>query len=497
MSTQQIRLSKVPDILLLSIMRPFFKSNLLFALLFCLFITPCLGQDSFTPAVEPYVKMTDPLVALTHAKVIDGTGGAIKTNQTLIFKDGIITQMGDASSISIPEGAKEIDCTGKTLIPGLVMLHEHLFYPKSFDGTFSIAQMTWSFPRLYLAGGVTTMRTAGSIEPQTDLNIRDWIKEGRMLGPKMDVTSPFIERPGTPVPELGTIKSSSEAEAMVNYWAEKGVTSFKVYQHVTKEDLQKVVAAAHARNLKVTGHICSVTYREAAEIGIDNIEHGFFQASDFVGDKTENFCPVFKRANSLLRLPQDSPEMKSLMEYLIAQDVTITSTLPVFEPFTDREIVQGGGLDAMSPEIREKLEAQHTRYQGRDDRSVASFKQQMAWEKTFYEMGGKLVVGTDPTGAGRTIAGYGNQRLIELLIEADFSLTTAIKLSSLEGARYLEQENEIGSLEVGKRADIVLIDGDLEADIRNIRKMEIIFKDGIGFDSPAIFKSMKGKVGMH
>ena len=477
-------------------MRHLFRFNLLFAFLFFCLISPAFTQE-FSKAVKPFVSMTDGQVALTHAKVIDGTGGAIKTDQTLVFKDGIITQIGDFSAITIPASAKVLDCSGKTIIPGLVMLHEHLFYPKSFDGTFSVAQMTWSFPRLYLAGGVTTMRTAGSIEPQTDLNIRDWIKDGRMLGPKMDVTSPFIERPGTPVPEIGTIQSADEAEAMVNYWAEKGITSFKVYQHVTKEDLKKVVDAAHARNLKVTGHICSVTYREAAEIGIDNIEHGFFQASDFVRDKIADFCPAFKRGGSLLNLPQDSPDMQSLMEYLIEQNVAITSTLPVFEPYTDREVVLGGGLDAMSPEIRQKLERQHKGAQGLDASLVKSFKKQMAWEKKFYEMGGHLVVGTDPTGAGRTIAGYGNQRLIELLIEAQFSLTTAIKIASLDGARYLDLQNEIGSLEVGKKADIVLIDGDLEADIANIRKMEIIFKEGIGFNSPAIFKSMKGKVGMH
>jgi len=472
------------------------KTNFLYTLLFFLLATTALSQE-YSNAVKPYVSMTDGLVALTHAKVIDGTGGAIKTDQTLVFKDGIITYIGPAASTSVPLGAKVIDCTGKTIIPGLVMLHEHLFYPKSFDGNFSVAQMTWSFPRLYLAGGVTTMRTAGSIEPQTDLNIKEWIKQGRMLGPKMDVTSPFIERPGTPVPELGTIKSSEEAEEMVNYWAARGITSFKVYQNVTKEDLDKVVKAAHAKGLKVTGHICSVTYREAAEIGIDNIEHGFFQASDFVDDKVENFCPAFKRGSSLSDLPEDSEAMQSLIDYLIEQNVAITSTLPVFEPYTDREIVPGNGLEAMSPEIQEKLKAQHERVQGRDGNSIKNFKKQMAWEKKFYEAGGHLVVGTDPTGAGRTVAGYGNMRLMELLIEAGYSLTDAIKIASLDGARYLEQDSEIGSLEIGKRADIVLINGDLEADMANIRKIELVFKDGVGFDSPAIFKSMKGKVGMH
>lgn len=473
------------------------KVSRLFSLLLCLTCSQLVLCQDFSRAVRPYVSVEEPLVALTHAKVIDGTGGPVQTDMTVVFKDGYITAIGASNETTIPEGAKVIDCRGKTLIPGLVMLHEHIFYPKSYDGTFSVSQMTWSFPRLYLAGGVTTIRTAGSIEPQTDLNIRQWVEDGRMLGPKMDVTGPFIERPGTPVPEIGAIKSTDEAVAMVNYWADRGVNSFKVYQHVTKEDLRKVVETAHARNKKVTGHICSVTYREAAEIGIDNIEHGFFQSADFVDDKVEDFCPAFKRGQSLQDLPFDSPKMQALMDYLIAENVAITSTLPVFEPYTGREIVLGGGLSAMSPEYQTSLTQRHEVMQQRDSASFDHFRKQMAWEKRFYEAGGQLLVGTDPTGAGRTIAGYANQRVIELLIEARFSLTDAIKIASLDGARYLERQEQVGSIEVGKQADIVLIDGDLEADIANIRKMELVFKDGIGFDSPAIFESMKGKVGMH
>ena len=472
-----------------------FKTSVLVLLIF--FSTQILKAQEFSRAVRPYVAVQEDIVALTHAKTIDGTGADIKTNQTLIFQNGIITAMGNTGDVTIPAGAKVIDCTGKTIMPGMVMLHEHIFYPKPFDGVFSVSQMTFTFPRLYLAGGVTTIRTAGSIEPQTDLNIRKWIEEGRMLGPKMDLTSPFIEREGTSVPEVGVIESSDEAAEMVNYWADRGINSFKVYQNITKEDLKSVVNAAHAKGKKVTGHICSVTYREAAEIGIDNIEHGFFQSSDFVGDKIDDFCPAFKRGQALRALSVDDPEMKELMEFLIEKDVAVTSTLTVFEPYTDREVVLGGGLEAMSPEIRESLEISHKRQQGRDSTSIIAFEKQMAWEKMFYEMGGKLLAGTDPTGAGRTIAGYANQRMIELFIEAGFSLTEAVKISTLDGAKFLERADKVGSLEVGKQADILIIDGDLEADVSNIRKMEVVFKDGVGFNSPAIFKSMNGKVGMY
>ena len=169
------------------------------------------------------------------------------------------------------------------------MLHEHMLYTKPFENWFSVGQMTFTFPRLYLTGGVTSMRTGGCIQPQTDLNVKKWINEGKMIGPKMHVTSPFIEREGPKVPELGFIDNADKVATIVNYWADKGATSFKVYNNITKEDLRICVREAHKRGLKVTGHFCSITYEEASEIGIDNLEHGFMASSDFAVDKEETY----------------------------------------------------------------------------------------------------------------------------------------------------------------------------------------------------------------
>ena len=154
------------------------KAKHFFTPFLLLFLSVTAFGQNFSRTVKPYISVQEDVVALTHAKVIDGTGAAVKNDQTLIFRNGVITAIGASGTTTIPSGAKEIDCTGKTIIPGLVMLHEHIFYPKPFDGVFSVAQMSFTFPRLYLAGGVTTIRTAGSIEPQTDLNIRRWIEEG-------------------------------------------------------------------------------------------------------------------------------------------------------------------------------------------------------------------------------------------------------------------------------------------------------------------------------
>jgi imidazolonepropionase-like amidohydrolase len=312
----------------------------------------------------------------------------------------------------------------------------------------------------------------------------------------MDVTAPYIERPGFDIPALNNIKDSAEAAASVKFWADKGCTSFKMYMHALPEDLQAVVREAHKRGLKVTGHLNTITYREAATLGIDDLEHGFMACTDFdTSKKVGQFSTLYSRA--LLNLPENSEKMKELIRFLIQKKVALTSTLPVFEPNTGREIIVGGDTNVLIPAVREIVVGRWQRAQNRDSASQILFKKNMAWEKQFYDAGGVLLAGTDPTGSGRTVAGYGSRREIELLVEAGFSTVQAIKIASLDGAIYLGRNKEIGSIEKGKQADLVIVDGDLENDIKNIRNTEIVFKKGVGFDSKKIFESVKGKVGLN
>ncbi|NER15484.1 amidohydrolase family protein [Leptobacterium flavescens] len=466
-------------------------------LFLCALFVLQIDAQQFTPQVQRFINVNSDLVAITNVTVIDGTGAAPKTGQTIVLNKDRIQDIGNTSSVTVPQGAKVIDGTGKTVIPGLVMLHEHLFYTKPFENWFSVGQMTFTFPRLYLAGGVTTMRTGGSIQPQTDLNVKKWINEGKMTGSKMDVTGPFIEREGPRVPELGFIGNAEEVSKIVNYWADKGVTSFKVYNNITKEDLRIAVNEAHKRGLKVTGHLCSLTYEEASEIGIDNLEHGFMASSDFINDKPENICDPFAARTALANEDLDGDKINRLIDLLISNKTAVTSTPVVFEPYTGHEVVPGGGLDALAPQVRERVEQGYNRRLNRDAASISLFNKNLQWLKRFHEKGGLLVAGTDPTGAGRTVAGYANQRTIEIFVEAGFSVTEAIKISTYNGALFLGRQKEIGTVEKGKKADLILINGDLQADIKNIRKMETVFKDGVGFDSAKMFESVKGQVGFN
>lgn len=456
-----------------------------------------LFSQEFSRDVRRFIDVPAGTVALTNATLIDGTGSAAVKGITIIIQNRYITDVCRSEECVIPEGAREIDCTGKTVIPGLVMLHEHLFYSMPFENRFSVGQMSFTFPRLYLAGGVTTMRTAASIETQSDINIRDGINQGMITGPKIDVTGPFIERAGMDIPELTYVSSPEQAGRIVNLWAELGATSFKVYMNVTRDDLKEVVSSAHKLNYKVTGHLCSLTYREAADIGIDNLEHGFMTSADFIKGKEPDKCNSRAIRPSLMALDADSPEMDELISYLVKKGVTLTSTLNVFEPYTGREPVPGGGLAALAPQVRERILTAYARSVNRDSASLSLFKKEMYWEKKFHDAGGLLVAGTDPTGSGRVVAGYSNQHTLELLVEAGFSVSETIRITTLNGARYLGIDSETGSVTKGKIADLLILDGDLESDISNIRKLEIIFKDGTGFNSKRLFESVEGIVGLN
>ena len=476
---------------------PFSRARMYVFVLMILFMTPASSLFAqFSAAVEKLICVRADTLALIHAKITDGTGGASIADQTLVIIKGMIAAKGNSANTPVPVHAKIIDCSGKTIIPGMIMMHEHMFYAEAAGDYYIGQEMPISFPQLYLAGGVTTMRTAGSIEPQTDLNIKEWIKQGTMAGPDIDVTGPYIERSGFPVPEMLHINNPKEAGDLVNYWAQMGCTSFKVYRDITLADLDFVIQEAHKRGFKVTGHLCSITYKEAATAGIDNLEHGFMECSDFDISKKENICSE-NLDHSLRSLDVDSKAMEDLMRFLIEKKVALTSTLPVFEPCTGREAIPGGGEDALIPEVRAVVEKGYHDCLNQDSNAVKLFKKEMAWEKKFVRMGGVLMAGTDPTDDGRVIPGYADRHSLELLKEAGFSFSEAVRICSLNAAVYLGIVKETGTIAVGKRADLVLIDGDPESDISSVRKTEIVFKNGVGFDSKKIFESLRATVGRY
>ncbi len=442
--------------------------------------------------VAPYVRVHSSMIALTHVRVIDGTGSSPIENCTVILSGDKIQTIGNAASTPVTPGAQVLDLTGYTVIPGLVGMHDHMFYPIKLGGLSGYKELGFSFPRLYLASGVTTVRTAGAIDPSIDLRLKRQIDNGWVIGPKIHVTGPYLDGNSTPL----------ETRRTVERWVEKGATSFKAYMHITRSELAAAIRAAHKHGLKITGHLCAVGFRDAADLGIDGLEHGLIVDAEFDPDKTPDVCPPPESTTATLaRLDVESPPVQDLIRVLIEHHVAITSTLPVFETFVPlKGPVSPRILDSLEPASRAdylETRASVNRNQGESRLWPTILKKEMQFERDFVKAGGLLIAGEDPTVNGGNLAGFGDQREVELLVEAGFTPLEAIHIATANGAEYLGESDRIGSLAPGKQADLVVIRGNPSSRIADLENVEIVFKDGIGYDSAKLIESLRGTVGSH
>src|SRR5579864_8356443 len=323
-------------------------------------LLPAFAQSpELSDTVKQFVRVDAPKIVLTHVRVVDGTGAAAVDDQNVIIEGGKISAIEKGADVAASAGATVLDLHGYTVMPGIVGMHNHLFYIAApnqdsewkSEPPLLVPQMTFSAPRLYLAGGVTTMRTTGSVETYTDLNLKRAIDEGKLPGPHIDVTGPYLEGPNSYFIQMHQLSGPDEARQMVDYWADRGVTSFKAYMNITRAELKAAIEAAHKRGIKVTGHLCSVTYKEAAELGIDDLEHGFLVNTQLDPDKKPDVCSESSGVYTLEHMPANGPEAKDLIDTLIKHHVAITSTLPVFESggIPGRPPLQQRVLDVMTP----------------------------------------------------------------------------------------------------------------------------------------------------
>ncbi len=477
--------------------------KLVVAIFLMLACSVALVAQTLSPQVRSFVKVDAPVVALTHVRVIDGTGAASREDQTIVISKGKIESVFDAASANVPKDGQVFDLHGYSVIPGLVGMHDHLIYPM---GDLIFGEMAFSFPRLYLAGGVTTIRTTGALEPYTDLELKKQIDKGKTPGPKMHVTGPYLEGAGSWALQMHQLTGPDDATKTVNYWLDEGVDNFKAYNFLTRDELSAAIKAAHSRGAKVTGHLCSIGFREAAGLGIDDLEHGLLVDKEFFLEKKPDQCPeVSDEFGRYGKLDVQSGPVHEMILDLVQHHVAVTSTLPVFELFVPgRPAIQQRVLDALSPDARNQFLANKVRIDGPGlqraygmdvSGMAAAFKKEMEFEREFEKAGGLLLAGLDPTGMGGIVAGFGDQREVELLVEAGFTPVEAIHIASANGAQFLGELDRIGTIAPGKQADLVVIKGDPSKKIEDIENVETVFKDGIGYDSAKLIESVRGVVG--
>lgn len=444
------------------------------------------AQDSFSDSVDRLIDYHRGLVALENVTVFDGTGAEAKTDQTIIINGGTIQTVGSSSEVNVPEGAIRVDLKGHTVTPGMVGLHNHTFYTTSQRNI----QLSYSAPMLYLASGVTTIRTTGSVAPYNEIQMRSDIQDGSLAGPHMFITGPYLRG------DEAWLQGPEDAARVTAYWGEEGVDWMKVYTQVTRDELAAVVKAAHEKGVKVTGHLCSISHTEAVELGIDSIEHTLMTNTDYVKDKEPDKCPTGPWRAEYVDLDFDSDEVQHTFRTMIEKGIGRTTTPAVYEMYVQgRPMADERSLAAMSPETREEYIKSYERFSV-SGTPTDQWDKSLAYDLAFYRAGGLLAAGVDPTGYGGALPGYGDQRNYQLLLEAGFTPAEAVQIATLNGAKILGIDSETGSIEAGKRADLVVFEGDLTSDDTTITRARLVFKDGVGFNSGRMEEAVSGQVGV-
>ncbi|MDW3652784.1 MAG: amidohydrolase family protein [Bacteroidia bacterium] len=423
-------------------------------------------------------------LALMHAKLIDGTGSPAQEDQTVLIDQGRILKVGPSQEVSIPPGFKQLDLKNKTLIPGFVGTHNHMRMHRS--------ALLSSSPRLYLACGVTTIQTCGTGNAREEIAIAQSIRKGEQAGPEIINSAPYFTGPAGK-PHFIRFTDEKMVRDTIRYWADQGVKWLKVYRHTRPQDLAVIVDEAHKLGLKVAGHLCATTYTEAAEIGIDAIEHGFIESYDHAEGREAGICGDNRDFRDLVDV--ESEEVKAVQQKMIRHGVALSSTLSLFEALGPNAEADPRELAVLSAGFLEV-------YQNRQKRKKAQgsdwwfkeawFEKCLQYDIQYYRMGGLLVSGSDPE--AHILPGFGDQKNYEIFIRAGLQAEEALQIMCLNGAKLLERE-DLGSIEEGKVADIQLIDGDLEKNPRLIRKLEMVIRKGMAYDPEKLLNSLKGSLG--
>jgi imidazolonepropionase-like amidohydrolase len=438
-----------------------------------------LGNSIFgyTQSESKFVIYDQAEIVLQNARVVDVVKGIVLEGYSVLISNGKIISIEKTGKFSAPKTAKIIDLTGKTILPGLVMLHEHMMYN---NGAALWQFHPVSFPKLFLAAGVTTLRTAGAENPMYDLNLKRQIDSGFLVGPRMFVTGPMFNDASGGFFGDFIISNYEEGRKATAFWAEKGCTSFKVYSDISREALRGVIDEAHSRGLIVTGHLGRMSCTEAANLGIDNIEHSFGSCSaelNLPWDTTWNIKPEQK-------------ETKELIKLLIAKNIVLTIT-----PFSDSDFRNPAMLEYLSLDERKRIEGYLKDPPPFMPKEVND-KQLRPLEKLFIKSGGRVVLGADAADCG-LLPGFQDHNAMVSMVKAGWTPLEVIKIATIDGATFLKADKVLGSIDLGKNADLLIVSGKPDQNISDIRNVELVFRNGIGYDSKALRERVKGLVGRH
>jgi imidazolonepropionase-like amidohydrolase len=414
-------------------------------------------------------------VAIEHVRVFDSPAAVMREDQTVIFNGDRIARVGPANEVRAPADAQRIDGHGKTLLPGLFDMHAHA---QAIDGLLNIAS------------GVTSIRDMGN-DIEELKHLQDRWAAGDAIGPRVWKAG-FIDGRGPFQAPTGLYADDAEqARADVNRYADLNYIQIKLYSSLKPELVPEIVKAAHARGLRVSGHIPNgMIARQFVEDGADELQHINFIFLNFLGSQVkdtrtpERFTAVGANA---AKLDLNSKEVNDFVELLKQRHTTVDATLATFEGmFTGRP----GKVSPDFAPVLERLPAQVERgaYTGglpvtaeTDQLYKDSYEAMLRMTKKMYESGIPILAGTDAT------AGIMLHRELELEVRAGIPTAKALQIATFNAARLLKQDRDLGSIEAGKRADFLLVNGNPAENISDIRRCQLVMKDGVLYDSAKVY----------
>src|SRR5580704_14850852 len=411
-------------------------------------------------------------IALVGGTLIDGTGHEPIPDSVVVIERGRIVDAGPKSRVKIPGGAQKIDARGKTILPGLWDMHAHF------------EQLEWG--PIYLAAGATTVRDCGN-EFEFISAVRDAVVNGRGLGPRL-LMAGIVDGTGPLALGVARVDTPEEARAWTDKYHDAGFQQMKIYSSVKLEEVKDVAEEAHRLGMTVTGHVPEgLNAYQVIEAGQDQINHISYIA-DIMTPPLPEGASRLDRAYAAANIDLKSPEAQKAIAFLVQHGTVVDPTVALFEFFTASSVKPPvtiePGVAHVAPELQAILAeagppTPHTELQEK------IVQKDIAIIGALHHAGVPIVAGTD-----QTVPGYSLYREIELYAQAGFTPMEAIQAATIVPARVMGLDKEVGTVEAGKRADVIILDGNPLESIHNIRKVEFVITNGVMYNSAELWRSV-------
>jgi imidazolonepropionase-like amidohydrolase len=411
-------------------------------------------------------------IALVGGTLIDGTGRDPIPDSVVVIEKGRIVDAGPKSRVKIPSGAQKVDARGKTILPGLWDMHAHF------------EQVEWG--PIYLAAGATTVRDCGN-EFEFITAVRDAVAKGRGLGPRL-LLAGIVDGTGPSAIGVERVDTPEQAKMWTDKYHDAGFQQMKIYSSVKFEEVKDVADEAHRLGMTVTGHVpIGLNAYQTIEAGQDQINHIPYIVDIMVPPLPDDASRL-DHATAAANLDLNSPEARKAIAFLVQHGTVVDPTLALFEFFSASTAKPAASIEPGVVKVAPELQAILTDVgppSPNADISEKVFAKELAVVDALHKAGVPIVAGTD-----QTVPGHSLHREIELYVQAGFTPIEAIQAATIVPARVMGLDKEVGTVEPGKRADVIILDGNPLESIHNIRKVEFVITNGTMYDCAELWRSV-------